>query len=318
MLMIIFVGLVIASSACGPRVPPPNRIVIGSTRDVYAIDEKGAEISVFPPFSFYDVSAPSSSVQWSPNHEWVVYQTEETASPDDPKIFIVKADGTKKFELTNNDQSSVNYQRSGENPVWSPDGNQIAAYFWNGFWDSNGQDGIYIVDVSCLSKGQDCVFQYRYLVKGSSPSWSFDGKQMAFLSSDKQVSVVSIKNPEDAKTISPNNVECLAVGLAWSPVNNEIVGSCHDTNPGFGISLIDSVGSSFRRLTFDNRDISPIWSPDGTKIAFISDKNNTATPIPSFSNQYTAVFIINPDGSDLKQISPYDNEDVYWITWIAP
>ena len=158
----ILVGLVITSSACGTRVPPPNRIVIGSTRDVYAIDEKGVKISVSPPFSFYDVSAPSSSVQWSPNHEWVVYQTEETASPDDPKIFIVKADGTKKFERTDNDQHSGNYQRSGENPAWSPEGNQIAAYFWNGFWDSR-KAGIYIVDVSCFTKGQDCNFEYRYL-----------------------------------------------------------------------------------------------------------------------------------------------------------
>jgi Tol biopolymer transport system component len=311
-LTVIFVGLVIASSACGTRVPPPNRIVIGSTRDVYAIDEQGAEIAVSPPFAFYDVSAPSSRVQWSPNREWVIYQTEETASPDDPKVFIVKADGTKKFELTNHDL------RSGRGPVWSPDGNQIASTFWNGFWDDNGTYGIYIVDVSCLSKGQDCIFEYRYLVRGSSPSWSFDGKQMAFLSSNKQVSVVSIENPEDVRIISPNNVECLAVGLAWSPVNNEIAASCHDTDPGLGIFLMDSDGSSFRRITFDNRDISPIWSPDGAKIAFISDKNNTATPISSFSNQYTAVFIMNPDGSNLKQISPYDNEDVYWMTWVSP
>ena len=139
-------------SACGSRVPPSNHIVIGSTRKIYAIDEKGAEVSVSPPFSYYDVSAPSSSVQWSPNREWVIYQTEETASPDDPQVFIVRADGTTKLELTNDDL------RSGRNPVWSPDGNQIAAYFWDGFWDGNGQSGIYTVDVSCLTKGQECTF----------------------------------------------------------------------------------------------------------------------------------------------------------------
>jgi hypothetical protein len=86
-LTVIFAGTIIAVSACGSRVPPSNHIVIGSTRDIYAIDEKGAEISVSPPFSEYDVSAPSSRVQWSPNHEWVVYQTEETA-PDDPQCLL--------------------------------------------------------------------------------------------------------------------------------------------------------------------------------------------------------------------------------------
>jgi len=307
-LIIIFTGIIIALSACGSRLPPSNRIVIGSTRNLYAIDEKGAKISVSPPFSYFDVSSPSSSVQWSPNHEWVVYQTEETAATDDPHIFVVQADGTEKFELTNDDH------RSGRGPVWSPNGNQIASYFWGG----NEQDGIYIVDVSCLTKGQECIFDYRFIVQGVTPSWSFDGKQIAFLSPDKQVSVVSIENPGEVKIISPSNVECLALGLAWSPVNNLIAASCHDSNSGLGISLMDSDGGNFRRITFDSRDISPIWSPDGKKIAFISDKNNTATPVPSFRSQTTAVFIMNSDGSDLKQISPYKNEDIYWITWISP
>lgn len=311
-LTVIFAGIVLVLSSCGNSVPPSNQIVIGSTRNIYAIDERGTEISVSYPFSYYDVAAPSSSVQWSPDHEWVIYQTEETAAPDDPQVFIVKADGTKKIELTNDDH------RSGRDPVWSPDGNQIAAYFWDGFWDGNGQDGIYVVDVSCLANGKECIFDYRFIVEGVNPSWSFDGKQIAFLTYAEQLSVVSTENPENVKTISPKDVECFALGLAWSPVNNEIAASCHDSNPGLGIYLIDSDGSNFRRITFNSRDISPVWSPDGTKIAFISDKNNTATPIPSFSNQTTAVFIMNRDGSGLKQISPYNNEDVYWITWVSP
>jgi Tol biopolymer transport system component len=307
-LIVSFIGMVIALSACGSRVPPSNRIVIGSNHKIYAIDEKGVETFVSPPFSSFDVSAPSSSVQWSPNHEWAIYQTEETAATNDPHIFIVRADGTKKFELTNDDH------RSGRGPVWSPNGNQVASYFWGG----NEQDGIYIVDVLCLAKGQECVFDYRFIVEGVTPSWSFDEKQLAFLSPDKQVSVVSIENPKNVKIISPNDVECLALGLAWSPVNNEIAASCHDSSPGLGISLIGSDGSNFRRITYNSRDISPVWSPDGTKIAFISDKNNTATPISSFSSQTTAVFITYRDGSGLKQISPYDNEDIYWITWVSP
>ena len=298
-------------SACGSRVPPSNHIVIGSTRRIYAIDENGTKVSVSLPFSRYDVSAPSSSVQWSPNREWVIYQTEETASPDDPQIFLISADGTKKIELTNDEL------RSGRDPVWSPDGSQIAAYFWDGFWDGNGQLGIYIVDVSCLVKGHKCALDYRFILEeGFSPSWSFDEKQLAFLTPDKQVAVVSIDNPEDVKIISPKDVLCYE--LAWSPVNSEIAASCHDSNPGSGISIMDSDGSEFRRITFNNRDISPIWSPDGTKIAFISDRNNTATPVPSLRSQTTAVFLVNRDGADLKQISPYDNEDIYWITWTSP
>lgn len=311
MLTIIFVGITIVLSACGSRVPPSNHIVIGSTRKIYAIDEKGAKVSVSPPFSYYDVSTPSSSVQWSPNREWVIYQTEVTAAPNAPQVFIVKADGTKKFELTNDEHGC------GRGPVWSHDGSQIASYF---ACNKNGQNGIYTVDVSCLTNGQECTFDYRFIVQGITPSWSFDGSQIAFLTSDKQISVVSVEDPTNVKVISPSDVECLSLGLAWSPVNNEIAASCHNSNSSLGlsISLMDSDGSNFRRITFNNRDISPIWSPDGTKIAFISDKNNTATPVPSLRSQTTAVFIMNRDGSDLKQTSPYDNEDIYWITWVSP
>jgi len=307
-LIIISIGIIIVLSACGSRVPPSNHIVIGSTRKIYAIDEKGVKISVSPPFSYYDVSAPSSSVQWSPNHKWVVYQTEDKAGPY-PHIFVAKADGTEKIELTNADH------RRGYGPVWSPDGDQIATYFGGG----NEQDGIYIIDTSCLVKGHICAFDYRFILEeGFSPSWSFDGKQLAFLSPDKQASVISIDNPEDVKTISPKDIICYE--LAWSPVNNEIAASCHDSNPSLGlsISLMDSEGSNFRRITFNNRDISPIWSPDGTKIAFISDKNNTVTPEAYISSPNTAVFLMNNDGSGVKQISPYNNENIYWITWVSP
>lgn len=311
---VAFTGILIALSACSGDVSLINQIVIEAARDhrflaqIYAIDENGEETSVSSPFSVNEVNAPSSSVQWAPNHEWVVYQTEETAAPDDPQIFIVSADGTKKFELTNDDH------RSGRDPVWSPDGNQIAAYFWGG----NGQDGIYVVDMSCLAKGQKCTFDYYFVVQGVTPSWSFDGKQIAFLSYAEQVSIVSIDDPETAKTISPKDVNCFALGLAWSPVNNEIAASCDDSTPGLGIFLMNSDGSNFRRITFTSRDISPVWSPDGTKIAFISDKNNTVTPEAYVKSPTTAVFIMNRDGSGLKQISPYNNEEIYWITWISP
>ncbi len=65
-----------------------------------------------------------------------------------------------------------------------------------------------------------------------------------------------------------------------------------------GIYLLDRFGKNRIKLVGNsNFDGSPVWSPDGTKIAFRST-------LPSPSGDYGRIFIVNRDGTGLRQVSP--------------
>ena len=54
------------------------------------------------------------------------------------------------------------------------------------------------------------------------------------------------------------------------------------------IYVMNSDGSSVRQLTFTNNNFDPAVSPDGTKVAFASDRNNN-----------TDIYVVNIDGTNL-------------------
>ena len=63
-------------------------------------------------------------------------------------------------------------------------------------------------------------------------------------------------------------------------------------------------GSNVRIVTsVAGEAVFPQWSPDGTRIAFYSDKDDGW-------NLYT----MNPDGSDMRRITVDDSPD-YYVTW---
>ena len=71
-------------------------------------------------------------------------------------------------------------------------------------------------------------------------------------------------------------------------------------------------GSGQMRLT-DNpaSDISPIWSPDGRRIAFSSDRDD---PDPNDDVRIGSIYVMNADGSDLTCLTDSSASD-YASSW---
>jgi TolB protein len=73
-------------------------------------------------------------------------------------------------------------------------------------------------------------------------------------------------------------------------------------------------GSDVTRLTEDDaNDFDPIWSPDGDKIAFVSDRDSTGDI--DEPGDITAIYSMNADdGSDVTRLTDDDANHLY-PTW---
>ena len=87
-------------------------------------------------------------------------------------------------------------------------------------------------------------------------------------------------------------------GPNWSPVGDQIVFSDTTSTPSFydeRLYVVDADGSD-RRLLVDTGELdsNAAWSPDGSKIAFVSGPG---------SGKEGQVFVVNADGTGLRQLT---------------
>jgi len=159
-------------------------------------------------------------------------------------------------------------------PAWSPDGRFLA---FAGF-DAAGRDPM--IRVVPASGGRTTA-----IAAGSTPTWSFDGRRIAYVASGRAVDATDWaapgRNDERIEAITlagprAGEVEVLARGIwpRWSPVDDRLafVGR-RDAN--WDVYLRSADGLGLARLTDDPAlDTQPAWAADGRSIVFLSDRGN--------------------------------------------
>ena len=106
---------------------------------------------------------------------------------------------------------------------------------------------------------------------GSSPSWSPDGRHIAFVSSrDDGFGDIYVMESDGSNQRRLTNHSGFDLSPTWSPDGRHIAfASLRDDNVAIYVMELD--GTNQRRLTNDPADdLSPTWSPDGRHIAFAS------------------------------------------------
>jgi TolB protein len=162
------------------------------------------------------------------------------------------------------------------------------------------------------------------LVFGSQPprfsqiAWSPDGTQIVFVDPVVGRRGIYVSNPNGTDT------QRLTEGVndgwpSWSADGTRIAFSSTRYDPGIGtcqagsdlrcptdIYTVDADGGDLTRLTTDQAaEYQPEWSPDGSRIAFVKAFNGTAT----------AIYAINADGTDVRQVSSHDGGSDFSPSW---
>jgi len=201
-------------------------------------------------------------------------------------LYTMAPDGSDVRKLTDFDI---------EAPAWSPDGTKIA-------FDSDKAGGIHIFTVNADGTG------LQQITNGDGegfPSWSPDGTHMA-IDGPSGINIVTVATGEMVPiTQNPYGDQGYDSGPQYSPDGTQI--AFHRTHNASSIVYVMNVdGSAMHRLTPAGMwSADPNWSPDGPRIVF-NDVKTTGS---------RHIFVINPDGTGLRQLTNARKGDDFHATW---
>ena len=244
-------------------------------------------------------------------------------APDTAKIvFTSTRDGNSEIYVMNPDGSDqVNLTQRPSNdfdPVWSPTGNQILFVS-----DRNGTADLYFMDAD----GGNVKQVFRRALGRQHPTWAPDGKRIAYarttpLQDDAAIYIASIDGESEERITS-------GLSPVWAPDGSEITFILditlliEDDGPWIPIPGIGIVNPQTRAektlLPKETFVRDPAWSPDSTKIAFSWVNTNLIPVAAALGGQnlvdLMTIYVMNRDGSELKEIVAVDDTKTSTPTW---
>jgi len=256
-----------ASEAPGPsggdRSSSYGRIAFDNHEDVWTINADGTDLT-----RLTHSPGPDFDPSWSPDGTQIAFRSERSGEPE---IWVMNADGTSQRRLA-----------AGLSPAWSPDGLRIAYASPGDILCPPGR-GPLCSGLSIMNADGSGQHRVPNTDGGEYPSWSPDGKRIAFnsnLSGDHLMYIVDV----DGSHV----VDLSRVGegwqVDWSPDGRSILFTSHRDHPDnyTDVYVMRPDGSAVLRLTH-GRAYTPAWSPDGDSFVFSAP----------------GLFIMDPDGSDV-------------------
>ena len=240
------------------------------------------------------------------------------APPLTGRIAFIDREGRLRVVDAGGGQARIVVGAHAEYPDWSPDGATIAfddgqnlhgspASIPNGRIYTVGADGSNLVEVPMEGRA-------------FAPSWAPDGTRLA-VAAEAPGSVPGIawldpatgamtsvtSNPYDGYWDAEPDVSPDGTRIVFVRVRELVERGGYRNRTA--LYVVNPDGSGLRRLTPWGMDAgTPSWSPDGSRIAF-SSLDHAVIDRPS------QVFLIDPDGSNLTQLTSGRTAASFWPAW---
>ena len=188
-------------------------------------------------------------------------------------------------------------------PLWSKDGSKIIF--------SRMSSGLFVVEADgsrLWPLPPDAPLGTRLSPGNFSHALSPDGSRIAYAMVDKSDFsadiVTSAIDGSDRRRLTRNNA--VDANPSWSPDGTQILfyseRSVSPGNPTLGLFIMDSDGFDERQLIPElpifGTPHPPVWSPDGSRIAFVAIREDRVKRGEDVVNvERTSVYTVRPDGS---------------------
>lgn len=251
--------------------------VVGGQWDIYAVDVDTAE-SARLTSGPGDEWAPA----WSPDGSRLAYLSGQGGSS---QVWVMNRDGGNQRQVTRWTGPGQLYYAT-----WSPDGSQL------------------IVTVADNAAGVARLISQP--LDGGSPSdytepWSgvasiSETGEMAYtVRSDGQTDIVL----DDGATRS---ITTTSLNEDIPSINRDGTGIVYQVGEPGGryLEIYDLTTDSTRQLSPIGDDSNPVWSPDGGRIAFVSE-----------DGQQAEIYLVGADGSGGELLPTVEHETLWYLSW---